>query len=298
MTAFFEQVSAFFSSIWLLVASMSFIDVVDILLLSVILYYAYKFIHDRRAGKLAGGIVVFIVVLVLAEVLEMHAIKFLLQNVVQVGIIALIILFQPELRSALEEVGREPLKSLKVIGEQRDVAQINSNIQEICNAVFDMSEDKTGALIVIERTTKLGDVIKSGTTINAQISSFLIKNIFFNKAPLHDGALIIRDGRMYAAGCFLPLSTNDGIIQDLGTRHRAAIGMSENSDAVVVCVSEENGIVSLALDGSLKRGYTPNMLRSELEELLIDENYVQKIRGKKILRKKESSNGSNDKLNK
>jgi len=298
MTAFFEQVSSFFSSILLLIASMSFIDVVDILLLSVILYYAYKFIHDRRAGKLAGGIVVFIIILVLAEVLEMHAIKFLLQNVVQVGIIALIILFQPELRSVLEEVGREPLKSLKVIGEQRDVAQINSNIQEICNAVFDMSEDKTGALIVIERTTKLGDVIKSGTTINAQISSFLIKNIFFNKAPLHDGALIIRDGRMYAAGCFLPLSTNDNIIQDLGTRHRAAIGMSENSDAVVVCVSEENGIVSLALDGNLKRGYTPNMLRSELEGLLIDENYVQKIRGKKILRRKESSNGSNDKINK
>lgn len=298
MTAFFEQVASFFSSTWALIASMSFIDVVDIILLSVILYYAYKFIHDRRAGKLAGGIVVFIIVLVLSEVLEMHAIKFLLQNVVQVGIIALIILFQPELRSALEEVGREPLKSLKVIGEQRDVAQINANIQEICSAVFDMSEDKTGALIVIERNTKLGDVIKSGTTINAQISSFLIKNIFFNKAPLHDGALIIRDGRMYAAGCFLPLSTNDSIIQDLGTRHRAAIGMSENSDAVVVCVSEENGIVSIALDGSLKRGYTPNMLRSELEELLIDETYVQKIRGKKILRKKESADGSSDKNNK
>ena len=208
MTDFLANAASFFLSIWRQILSMTVIDVVDILLLSVILYYAYKFIHDRRAGRLAVGIILFIVVLVLSELLEMHAIKFLLKNVVQVGILALIILFQPEIRSVLEEVGRDPLKNLKNIREQRDLTQINSNIGEVCTAVFEMAEEKTGALIVIERNTKLGDVIKSGTVIDSSISSFLIRNIFFNKAPLHDGAMIIRDGRLYAAGCFLPLSQN------------------------------------------------------------------------------------------
>lgn len=293
MTEFWSNTSSFFLSIWRQILSMNVIDIIDILLLSVILYYAYKFIHDRRAGKLAVGIVLFIVVLVMSELLEMHAIKFILKNVVQVGILALIILFQPEIRSVLEEVGRDPLKNLKSIGEQRDLTQINANIGEVCTAVFEMAEEKTGALIVIERDTKLGDVIKSGTVIDSNISSFLIRNIFFNKAPLHDGAMIIRDGRLYAAGCFLPLSTNGEIVKDLGTRHRAAIGMSENSDAAVICVSEETGVVSLALDGKLKRGYTANMLKAELEKLLVDESYIRKMRGK-ISRKKDSSDSETD----
>jgi len=293
MTEFWSNTSSFFLSIWRQILSMNVIDIIDILLLSVILYYAYKFIHDRRAGKLAVGLVLFIVVLVMSELLEMHAIKFILKNVVQVGILALIILFQPEIRSVLEEVGRDPLKNLKSIGEQRDLTQINANIGEVCTAVFEMAEEKTGALIVIERDTKLGDVIKSGTVIDSNISSFLIRNIFFNKAPLHDGAMIIRDGRLYAAGCFLPLSTNGEIVKDLGTRHRAAIGMSENSDAAVICVSEETGVVSLALDGKLKRGYTVNMLKAELEKLLVDESYIRKMRGK-MSRKKDSSDSETD----
>ena len=153
-------------------------------------------------------------------------------------------------------------------------------IDEVTSAVMDMSESKTGALIVFERGTRLGDLILTGTVINADPVDFLIKNIFFNKAPLHDGALIIRNNRLYAAGCLLPLSVNPDIIKDLGTRHRAAIGMSENSDAVVVVVSEETGVVSIALDGSFTRGFTRDTLTEALRKYLITdaENGMQKAR--------------------
>ena len=208
----------------------------------------------------------------------MHAMQFLMQNVFQVGVIAVIIVFQPELRSALEKVGAEPFKSLRSIGESKagESSQTIAMITSLTEAVCDMSLDKTGALIVIERTTKLGDIIKSGTIINANPTAFLIRNIFFNKAPLHDGAMVIRDNRLYAAGCFLPLSTNGDIIKDLGTRHRAAIGMSENSDAVIVVVSEETGTISIALEGQLKRNFSYNTLKSELVSLLVTENQPQK----------------------
>ncbi|MBO4220609.1 MAG: diadenylate cyclase CdaA [Clostridia bacterium] len=290
MNGLFELLGDFFLSIWRMLASINIIDVIDILLLSIFFYYIYKFMHERRAGKLVVGIVVFIILLILSEVLGMHAIKFILRNVVQVGMLALIILFQPEIRSALEEVGREPLKNIKMIAEQRDITKINSNIDQICSAVFSMSESKTGALIVIERMTKLGDVINSGVLLNADISSFLIRNIFFNKAPLHDGAIVIREGRVYAAGCFLPLSFNSDIVNDLGTRHRAAIGISENSDAVVICVSEETGTVSLALEGKLKRGYDEKSLKEELTSLVLNESYLEKMRSKNL--KKKTSEGA------
>ncbi|MGN1129329.1 MAG: diadenylate cyclase CdaA, partial [Candidatus Flemingiibacterium sp.] len=216
--------------------------------------------------------------LVLSNLLNMHAMQFILHNVFQVGVIAVIIVFQPELRSALEKMGSEPLKGLRSIGEAKsgERAQTLAMISEVTEAVCDMSLDKTGALIVIERTTKLGDIIKSGTVINANPTAFLIRNIFFNKAPLHDGAMVIRDDRLYAAGCFLPLSTNNDIIKDLGTRHRAAIGMSENSDAVIVVVSEETGTISIAVEGQLKRNYSYNTLKSELTGLLISDETQQK----------------------
>lgn len=249
--------------------SISFVDLLDIVCVAVLFYYVYKFIRDRRAGKLAIGVVFILGFLLLSDLVEMHALRFLLQNFVQVGMIALVIVFQPELRSALEKVGGESLRGIRSIAEAKTDTQVVSMLDTVCSAIFDMSASKTGALIVFERSTKLGDLILTGTVINADPTPFLIKNIFFNKAPLHDGALIIRDFRLYAAGCLLPLSTNPDIIKDLGTRHRAAIGMSENSDAVVVVVSEETGTVSVAYEGKLRSGFTPPQLSEYLRGFFV-----------------------------
>ncbi len=279
------------------VSSMGFFDVADVVIVSILFYYIYKFVRERRAGKLAVGILFILIVMVLSSFFNMYALNFIISNIVQVGIIGIIILFQSELRSFLEKVGGEPLKS---ITSRRDTGVINQTsecIGVIADAVNELSAEKTGALIVIERGTKLGDVIKTGTVINADPSAYLIRNIFFNKSPLHDGAMVIRDCRVHAAGCFLPLSQNETIIKTLGTRHRAAIGMSENSDAAVVVVSEETGTVSIAIDGHLIRGLSKGDLISKLEELLIGENdkgtetNVQKTLGKIIpISRKDSQN--------
>ena len=245
-------------------------DVIDICLVWFFLYVAYKFIRERRASKLAIGVGVLLALRVISEFYELLAMRFILQNVLQVGLIALVVVFQPELRSALEKVGGEPFRGIKSLTDAKDGAAYGKVIDNLCEAVCDMSLDKTGALIVIERETKLGDFAKTGVVVNADVSSFLVKNIFFNKAPLHDGAMIIRNGRIHAAGCFLPLSTNPDIIKDLGTRHRAAIGMSENSDAAVIVVSEENGVISIARDGKLQRNYDYNQLHKALTELMVE----------------------------
>lgn len=241
-------------------------DAIDIVIVTLLFYFLLKFIRDRRAGKLTVGIALVVAVMVLSKAFNFYTLGFLIENVVQVGIIGIIILFQSELRAFLEKVGGSPIKSL---GQKLDHKSGTTEcIEAVVSAVKDFSAEKTGALIVFERGTKLGDVIKTGTVINADTVAYLAKNIFFNKAPLHDGALIIRDNRFYSAGCLLPLSQNPEIVKDLGTRHRAAIGMSENSDAVVVVVSEETGDVSIALDGHLTRGLNENALKSMLNNLL------------------------------
>lgn len=254
------------------IKSISFLDILDIIGVAFLLYYVYRFIRDRRAGKLALGVAFIIAFLILSDLLEMHAMQFILQNVFQVGLITLVIVFQPELRSALEKMGGESLRGIRSIGEQRDDSAVYSMIDAVSSAAADMSATKTGALIVLERSTRLGDLILTGTVINADPTPFLIKNIFFNKAPLHDGALIIRSCRLYAAGCLLPLSTNPDIIKDLGTRHRAAIGVSENSDAVVVVVSEETGTISVANEGKMKRGFDEASLAAELRSFLVKDS--------------------------
>ena len=265
IAAFNQGVSAF----WAQVRSMSVVDYIDVAIVAFLLYQLYKFIRGRRAGKLAAGVLFLLLVFLVSEFANMNALRFVLSNIFQVGIIALMILFQPEIRSALEKVGGEPLKSLKNITETKTNTEIYSAIKNICDAVCDMAKTKTGALIVIERTTKLGDIIKTGTVINANINSRLIKNIFFNKASLHDGAMVITGTRICAAGCFLPLSTREDIVADLGTRHRAAIGMSENSDAIIIVVSEETGTISMALNGELKRNLDYNSLSNQLTSLLV-----------------------------
>ena len=267
--------------VWQVLSDIRFIDILDIALVSIMLFFAFRFIRERRAGKLALGIVLLFLIMVISNMLEMYVTRFFLQNIFQVGILVLIVLFQPEIRSALEKIGGEPIKSIKGIGEQKDSTETLAVIREISETMQDLAEEKTGALLVFERTTKLGDIVKTGTVLNADVSSFLLKNIFFNKAPMHDGATIISNNKVYSAGCFLPLSLNESIIKDLGTRHRAGIGMSENSDAVVIIVSEETGTISVAVDGKLKRGYDADSLAAELEGLLLSDNIYKKIKSRK-----------------
>lgn len=270
-------------------------DIIDIACVSVLFYFLYKFMRDRRSGKLAAGVIVLIVLKFVSELFDMYVIQFLLKNIFQVGLIAVAVIFQPELRSALEKVGGQPLKSIKSIGDSNSTPA-EKMISSTVDAVFDLSETKTGALIVFERLTKLGDLITSGTVIDAEPNELLIKNIFFNKAPLHDGALIVRDCRLHAAGCLLPLSSDTEIVKELGTRHRAAIGTSENSDAVVVVVSEETGTVSLAFEGVLYRDYTRDALLAALRRYLISSDdaaarklpFVKRQRERMLLRKKSS----------
>lgn len=275
-----DAIIAFLGEAWsffvALISSAGILDVLDIAMVAVLLYFIYKFIRDRRAGKLAAGVVFLVLLQLLAELLELNTMRFIMQNVFQVGLLALVVVFQPELRSALEKVGGEPLRGLKSIGEIRDKNDAGKSAvlaKALCDAVTDMAADHTGALIVIEQSTPLGDVAAGGIIINADLNSYLLKNIFYNKAPLHDGAVIIRGGRIWAAGCFLPLSTNESIVSDLGTRHRAAIGMSENSDAYVIVVSEETGNISIAHDGELRRGYDYNSLKAEIEKLKFRQPY-------------------------
>ncbi len=271
MSVYLLAWSADLSGIWAIIRTISFIDVIDIACVSVLLYYLYRFIRDRRAGMLAIGLVLLFAIRIVSQVLEMYALQYILQNIFQVGFITLVILFQPEIRSVLEKVGTTPIKGLKSISEVRGQSSMPAVIDEVVSATADLSESKTGALIVFERSTKLGDMVLTGTVIDAYPAAFLIKNIFFNKAPMHDGALIIRDNRLHAAGCLLPLSNNPDIIKDLGTRHRAGIGMSENSDAVVLIVSEETGVISTAVEGKLVRGYTRDELTAFLRAQLMGE---------------------------
>ena len=274
------------------------IDVIDIIIVSFLLYYTFKFIQERRAGKLALGLILLMALLLISEVLNMHALNFILSNLFSVGIIALVIVFQPELRSALEKVGGESLRSFRGKMDDETVALYTDCINEVAFAAEQLSQSKTGALMVFERSTKLGEVIRTGTVLDAKTTSFLIGNIFYNKAPLHDGAVIFREGKIFAAGCFLPLSDNSEIVKDLGTRHRAGIGMSENSDAIVLIVSEETGIISVACDGVLKRGFSRTNLENYLKaQLIIEENTIKsKVRNQLTrITKKKKGDDTNEK---
>ncbi len=267
LNGFFSAVNGFFVQI----SNMSFSDILDIVIVSFMFYYIYKFIKDRRAGKLALGIVFVLVVMVISRLLNLYVLNFFIDNIIQVGIIGVVILFQAELRTFLESIAviGEGLGPLGAKRDRKNIKQTQECIKVIVDASFALSAEKTGALMVFERGSKLGDVINTGTVINADPVVYLLKNIFFNKAPLHDGALIIKDNRLHAAGCFLPLSQSSNLMKDLGTRHRAAVGMSENSDAVVVVVSEETGSVSLAEGGKLMYNLNASTLHEKLVELLV-----------------------------
>lgn len=240
-------------------------DAVDILLLTVLLYLFLHFVVNRKSRTLLVGILLFFITYGIAYLFEFHGVLMIFSSILSVGVLFLIILFQPELREALEKAGAGALNGIMSFSEQKKKKQVYSSaIDNICRAVDDLAKTKTGALIVIVRTTKLDDIEKTGIRINADVNSFLLRNLFFNKAPLHDGAVIVDDGRIAAAGCLLPLTRRSDVDSDLGTRHRAAIGVSEISDAVTIIVSEETGIISVAYDCSLVRNFTPESLRTFL----------------------------------
>lgn len=249
-----------------LLSTIRIADVVDILLVAYLIYKLIMLIRRSNSFRLAGGILLILIALGLSGVLELNMINRILQRTVELGLIALVILFQPELRRILERVGSNIPGFLSP--KQLDALEAEGDITQTVMACEDMSASHTGALIVFERNNMLEEQILSGTVLNAEVTAELLKNIFFVKAPLHDGAVIIRGGRIAAAGCVLPLTGSTNLSPDLGTRHRAGIGMSEKSDAVVVIVSEETGGISIAVDGMLKRRLSretfEGILRSEL----------------------------------
>ena len=257
------------------IAEIKFVDLVDIVILSIILFYVYKFIRQRRAVRLARGLLIVLVVMLLSVIFNMRALNFILENFFQVGMIAIIVIFQSDLRAALERFGSTKIKDFRGLSES-DAKAIVASAEIIAEAADALAKTKTGALIVIERSTKLGEHLSHGVILNADMSSLLIRNVFFNKAPMHDGAMIIRDRRVYAAGCYLPLSNAD-VNKDLGTRHRAALGLSEVSDAIVVVISEETGTISIAIDGELERGFDAMSLKSEILKLLLPADMPKRV---------------------
>ena len=234
------------------------VDLLDILIIAFLIYQLLGFVNRTRAGQLAKGALIVMAVYLVANILNMRTVTWLLNSLLQVGLLTLVVLFQPEIRRALERMGQTAPWAYRFFNKNRynDTSlkgAWRSAIIAICDAAERFSETKTGALIVFERKERLGEIIATGTRVDAAPSAELIKNIFFKNSPLHDGAMIVRAGRVCAAGCVLPLSGNQGLSRDLGTRHRAAVGMSETADSVLVVVSEETGAISVAIGGMLKR---------------------------------------------
>ena len=257
-----------------LLATMGIADIIDILLVAYLIYNTIWFVRRTNSYNLAKGIIVFLIIMLIANLFRLKMISFVLQKTAELGLIALVILFQPELRRLLERMGSSFSSSRGQSG-----TEIDSAIAHTVLACTDMSASKTGALIIFERNIKLNEIMSTGTIINADTNAELIKNIFFNKAPLHDGALIIRSGRLAAAGCVLPLTKSTNLSKELGMRHRAGIGLSEQSDAVVVIVSEETGAISVAIDGMLKRHLNATTFERLLRSELIVEETDDKPRG-------------------
>ena len=237
-------------------------DILDIAIIAFGIYHLFRFVRRSRSGQVVKAIAFIVVAMAVANVYRLRVIRTVLNNAVELGVIALIILFQPELRRFLEQMGSGKIKELFVAESYSN--DLETAIKETVEAYAALSRDKVGALMVFERRTLLDDVLKTGTTLDCQTSAELLKNLFWNKAPLHDGAVIVRNGRIVGAGCMLPLSGNVNLSRDLGMRHRAGIGISENSDAVVAVVSEETGSISVAINGMLKR----HLSAETLEQLL------------------------------
>lgn len=275
---------------WLSIPQMSITDILDILIVSVLIYEIARWIKNTRAWTLLKGIMLLVFVAMAAYVFQLHTISWLINNTMGVGVTAAIIVFQPELRNALEQLGRKnPIVNIFSSDESRDekVGYTDRTIQEIVRATIEMSKVKTGALIVMEREVPLGEYERTGIPVDAKMSSQLLINIFEHNTPLHDGAVIVRSNRIVSATCYLPLSDSLEIGKELGTRHRAAVGISEVSDSVTIVVSEETGGISIAQGGRIYRGLTPQQLRDRLAVVKSDYNDGRKFRLWKGLNRNE-----------
>lgn len=277
MSEFFTSIYEFFyTSINLLGAAFASFRISDIIDIGIIAFLLYKLIvlfRDTRSKQIIKGVSVLLIVWIIARLLNLVMLSWMFTKAVDYLIIAAIIVFHPEIRRGIEHMGYSKLSPFGFLENHKaDAGQTLEAIDGICKAVATMHTDKVGALIVIEKDTALSEIVSSGTVIDAKISPELVCNVFYPKSPLHDGAMIIRDNKVYAAACILPLTSNKNISKELGTRHRAAIGLSESADAVVVVVSEETGKISLVMDGNIKRDYNPQTLREELKSILITEN--------------------------
>ena len=276
-----ETVLAFLEKIGNYLLLVRFTDILDVIIIAFLVYKLLDLVRSTRAENILKGVVIFLLALWLSEIFHLNGIAYILGNMVQVGILALIILFQPEIRQILEKLGSRNIRLLRAFTPVQQQTELEKAIDQTVIACSEMAKTKTGVLIVFERHILLDDMVRSGTTLDAAVSSELLKNIFFVKAPMHDGAVIIRHGRILGAGCMLPLSKNVNLSRDLGMRHRAGIGMSENSDAVVVIVSEETGTISVAIGGLLKRHLMPETLEKLLMNELIpqapDEQQEEKL---------------------
>ena len=249
---------------------------IDIGIVSYVIYKIIKLVRETRAWQLLKGVLVILIAARLSDALGFRTIAFILRIIIQYITIALIVLFQPELRRGLEKIGRSRFRNIFVFEEETDTVKVRALIEEIVKAVTSMAKTYTGALIVIERETKIGDIVNSGIQVDANVTSELLINIFSPNTPLHDGAVVIRESKIKAAACFLPLTENPNISKDLGTRHRAALGITEVSDSIVVVVSEESGKISVALNGGLTRNLTSDNLRKALNKNLIDKDVPNK----------------------
>lgn len=281
----FEAIASWWEWMVSIAMNFQFKDAVDIIIVAFLIYGVVKLVRETRAGQLVKGLFLLVILFIISSYFNLVMVSRVLAYFFQFAFVAILIVFQPEIRKALEQVGRNNVGqsiAAVVTGRDRsyDCAQIRKAINAVVDGVGILQQLKMGALIVFERKTKLGDIIETGTQINCEPSGQIVGNIFFNKAPLHDGAMIIRDGMIHAAGCILPLTKNTSVSAELGTRHRAALGVSEESDAVVVVVSEETGQISVAVNGVLARRFTRNTLRDVLEGYLIPQEEASTVRRK------------------
>lgn len=281
----FEAIASWWEWMVSIAMNFQFKDAVDIIIVAFLIYGVVKLVRETRAGQLVKGLFLLVVLFIISSYFNLVMVSRVLAYFFQFAFVAILIVFQPEIRKALEQVGRNNVgQSIAAVVTGRDRSYDRAQIRKAINAVVDgvgiLQQLKMGALIVFERKTKLGDIIETGTQINCEPSGQIVGNIFFNKAPLHDGAMIIRDGMIHAAGCILPLTKNTSVSAELGTRHRAALGVSEESDAVVVVVSEETGQISVAVNGVLARRFTRDTLRDVLEGYLIPQEEASTVRHK------------------
>lgn len=292
---FLDAVASWWEWVLSIARSFQFKDAIDILIIGLLLYGAIKLVRETRAGQLVKGLLLLVFLFLISGYLQLVMVSQVLYYFFNFAFVAILIVFQPEIRKALEQMGRSNMsKSIADAVTGRDRDEERQRIRKAINAIVDgvgiLQQLKMGALIVFERQTKLGEIIETGTKINCEPSGQIVGNIFFNKAPLHDGAMIIRDGMIHAAGCILPLTKNASVSAELGTRNRAALGVSEESDAVVVVVSEETGQISVAVNGVLARRFTRDTLRDVLESYLIpqEEKTSTVRRGLSFLRGKRA----------